>query len=318
MALAMNLRPEYPPSNAAQALAQAIARLPQSARAKYQRLIGESEDTNALVGTVLERRKLAETRAVQATERARSTDPKYEAPQRIQAISDELEAARAALAEVDTALGLRNQQQAKAAQIVAQLRHFLTVEMRGPIRATNSRATPRKGESLQDAILRVRSELGTAQTELAQVKAAPPTRAEIEQQLIDHIQQLKNQGVPRWTLDSNNKVIVHWPDTSEFSVTGTFPAPSGGASRLLCHLFPDAMFAALTDGLDQWPEGLTAGERERRTQQLEHRILHLELSEEQLVDQAFASGVTVDRVWRSGWSVLGIEPDKMMEAQAAE
>jgi hypothetical protein len=114
-------------------------------------------------------------------------------------------------------------------------------------------------------------------------------------------------------------VQISWPDTSQFSVTGTFPAPSGGASKLLAYLFPDAMFAALTRGLDQWPEGVSAAARELRVAELEQHIRTLEYQEESLIEQAQAQGIEVHRIWRTGWSLLGVEPDRREElAQAAE
>jgi hypothetical protein len=223
------------------------------------------------VRTTVERRALQETRHIAAANRARDLVPKFESAEHIEAIQEEVTTSRAALDEIEAALSARNADQARTQQTVARIKQFLTVEMRGPIRAAKIRNPLRKGESLSDAIVRVRDQLNAAQNELAAVKATPPTRTEIEQQLHDHIQELKNQGVPRWTLDSNNRIQIAWPDTTSFSTTGVFPAPSGGATRLLAHLFPDTLYAALCDGLEDWPAGLPAAERARRIQQLESR-----------------------------------------------
>jgi hypothetical protein len=311
----MTLDRNPPPSSPQQALARAIARLPQRARAKYNELLAEAEDATTLVRATVERRKLLEDRYMVAA--SKRPDPRYEPPERVQAAKDELEASRAALDAVEEQMGARNAVQGRADQIVAQLKQFLATT-RGPIRACASiTAQPRNGEDIKAAITRVRADIGTAQRDLAAAKAAPPTKAEIEKQLSDAVQQLMNEGCPRWTLDSNNRVQIFWPDTTAFSSTGTYSAPSGGASKLLAYLFPDAVFAALSRGLDQWPAGVPAAERELRVAQLEQHIRYLEYQEESLVEQAQAQGIDVHRIWRNGWAVLGIEPDVREELQQA-
>jgi hypothetical protein len=304
---------EPPPSSPQQALTRAIARLPKGARAKYNKLVAEAEDATTLVRATVERRKLLEDRYM--TVASRRLDPRYE-PERVQAHQDELAQARAALDAVEEQLGARNAVQGRADQIVAQLKQFLATT-RGPIRAASITARPRHGEDAKAAVLRIRAELAEAHNNLATAKAAPPTRQEIEKQLSDHIQQLMNQGVPRWTLDADGKVIINWPDTTQFSSTGTYSAPSGGASKLLCYLFPDQCFAALSRGLEDWPQGVSAAERDLRVAQLEQHIRNLEYQEESLIEQAQAQGIDAHRIWRSGWAVLGVEPDVREELQQA-
>jgi hypothetical protein len=310
-------RPEYPPNSPQQALAQAVARLPTSARAKYNKLVAQAEDIDAVVRATVERRRLAETRVIAATQRAQSTDPRFASAEQVQAVHEEAETARAAMAEIETSLDAHNQAQARAQQTVAQLRQFLIAQTSGPVRVAGIASSRRKGEGLQDAIVRVRQELSTAQAELAQVKATPPTKIEITQQITDQINALREYA-PRWTLDANNKLVIAWPDTPQFSATGTFNAPSGSASKLLAWMFPDQLFALLTDGIDAWPEGLSASERQRRIQELEHRIRNLEHQEEDLIEAAEKQGIEVPRVWRSGWATLSIEPGQAEVLAAAE
>jgi hypothetical protein len=305
---------EPPPSNPQQALARAIARLPKTARAKYNKLVAEAEDAGTLVRATVERRKLLEDRYM--TVASRRPDPRYEPADRVQAHQDELAQARAALDAVEEQLSARNAVQGRADQMVAQLKQFLATT-RGPIRAASITARPRQNEDVKAAITRVRADIGEAQRDLAAAKTAPPTRAEIEKQLSDAVQQLMNEGCPRWTLDSNNRVQIFWPDTSQFSSTGNYSAPSGGASRLLAYLFPDAMFAALSRGLDQWPAGVSVAERKLRVAELEQHIRNLEYQEESLVEQAHAQGIDAHRIWRTGWAVLGIEADVREELQMA-
>jgi hypothetical protein len=291
----------------------ALGRLPPPARAKYNKLVTEAEDADALVRPTYERRKLLENSYVSLRARVSMVDSRNESPERVAELKAELEQARAAYDAVDQQLSARNDGKARADQMVAQLQHFLVGQASGPVQLAGVASSMRKGEGLQAAIDRVRNELSKAQSALASVKAAVSTRAEIEQQLHDYINSLREHG-PHWTLEGN-KVVVHSPDMTQFSGTGVFSAPSGSAIKLFAALLPDQLYAALTSGLDQWPEGLTTAERERRTQELEQQIRNLEHQEEHLITQALAQGLAVQRIYRNGWATLGLAPQRpQMEA----
>jgi hypothetical protein len=122
-----------PPSSPQQALARALARLPAAARSKYQRLLSEAEDATALVNTMQERRRTADGTCAAVEARYRLLNPR-DAPERLAAAKDELDQARAVLAEIETALSARNTVKARADQLVARLKQFLATEMHGPIR----------------------------------------------------------------------------------------------------------------------------------------------------------------------------------------
>jgi hypothetical protein len=169
---------------------------------------------------------------------------------------------------------------------------------------------------LKAAILRLRAELSTAQADLAAAKSASPTRAELEQQLREHVQSLIDGGRPRLNID-NGRLVVSYPDQVLFSGSGVYSAPSGSASKLFAALDPDRFYDYLAQWLNDIPEGLTQQERDLRIAQLQQHILRLEQQEESLVEQAFSSGVTVERVFRSGWATLGIEPNTREVLQEA-
>jgi hypothetical protein len=302
-----------PPSSPQQALARAVARLPQAARSKYNKLVSEAEDARALVRATVERRKVLEDRYTAAANRR--PDPRYELPDR-EAHQDELAQARAALDAVEEQLSARNAAQGRADQIVSQLKQFLVLELRGRIRAASVTA-PRNGEDIKAAIMRVRAELGTAHADLASAKTTTPTRAELEQQLKKHVQSLVTAGRPSLNID-NGRLVVTYPDQVMFSGSGVYSAPSGSASKLFAAIDPDRMYDYLSQWLEDIPAGLTAAERELRVAQLEQHIRRLEQQEECLIEMAQAQGVDVPRIFRSGWSLLLIEADTQQQLQAAE
>jgi hypothetical protein len=108
--------------------------------------------------------------------------------------------------------------------------------IRWPLRAASVEAKPHKGESLQDAIKRVRSEIMAAKGELAQVRSAPPTVEELGKQIITQVMQ--HAAKPDVVL-RDAKLRINWPDVINVGASNsTLGAPSGSTSRMLCWLFP--------------------------------------------------------------------------------
>lgn len=305
----------YPPHTPQQAIAQSVARLPSTARAKYQRLCAQADDAETLARACQARRVTIEDRYASTARRASYIDQRAD-PQGAEALRLELEQARVELEQVETDLRHRNDAVRAAQQVVIRVQDFLAVHMIGPVRAAAVTAEPRKNEDVRAAIARVRTQLATAQNEVTQVKSVPPTQQEIRDQLRQEVQRLMDAGTPHWSYDQG-RINVQWPDASPYgSPASVLTAPAGSASALVAALFPDQMFALLTRGLDDMP-GLSATERAHRIDELTQQISQLELQEEGLVEQAVAQGIEVFRRGSaSPWAVLGIE--QSWEAQAAE
>ena len=86
----------------------------------------------------------------------------------------------------------------------------------------------RDGESVTDAIRRLRSEIGRTRAELAYVRDAPLPAAEVKAALVDHIDRMAMQGRPRVAVEGT-QVVVKWPDEQQFNAPGeALVAPSGG------------------------------------------------------------------------------------------
>ncbi len=130
---------------------------------------------------------------------------------------------------------------------------------------------PREGESLSDAILRLRHEIGMARGELQQIKTAPPPAAEIKAALVAEVDRMAAEGKPRVSIDGG-RIAIHWPDVQPYAVSGAaLAAPSGSGSKMLAALFGDQLKKLLTAGSRrgqgrdcQLPSGRSACARSRR------------------------------------------------------
>jgi hypothetical protein len=193
----------------AYSLTQVVERLPAHAQQKYQELKGQLSDAEALQRSLMDRIKEAEDKAAHiARRRSYSNDTGLDA---------ELEACRASLDRLERERTRRNGIRANTEQVVSRINNFLLARMSGaadiapPPRLRSLPAARRKGESIGDALLRVRREIAAAKAELLQIKSAPPPSDEIKIAIIETVKALAEEGRPRVTSDGG-KVALHLPD----------------------------------------------------------------------------------------------------------
>jgi hypothetical protein len=208
----------------------------------------------------------------------------------------------------------RNGVRANTEQVVSRLDNFVMQLFSGASDATPPRwpATvpgPAEGESVGDALVRVRHEISIAQGELRQIKTAPPPAAEIKAALAAEVDRMAAEGLPRIVL-SGGKVTVQWPDVQMYAGPGgALSAPSGSASKMLCALFPEQFKQLLAAGVDV-QGGIPAADRPRLIGEAEARILALEIGEERLVMAALDAGLEVHRrIDASPWAILYAEQE---------
>jgi hypothetical protein len=298
-----------------------LAAMPACARRKYRSLESSIADAGALVKSCMAHETELEGRLADLHGRFRSTDPKDGA--RIGELNREREDLAADLQAARDERAKRNAVRASTEQIVSQLRYnFLSSEnCHGSwgLRAyAGPPAKPREGESLGDAIRRVRSEIARIQAAIAHTKQAPPAPAEVKSFLAGEVDRLAREGRPTVSFDAG-KVKLHWTDVQEFAVPGSaLAAPSGSASKMFCWLFHDQILQALTAGADAIEGGLTATERAARLAELQGDLLLAERAEEQLIEMALAAEIDVHRRRdASAYALLGIELITEAEAIAA-
>jgi hypothetical protein len=303
-----------------------LARLPPCARSKYQRLVAQSADTEALINSSIAKQKPLEVSFSDLEHRRQFLDPKSE-PEALAAVEAEMDGLRSEHARLDRERSARQASKQNTDQIIAGLREVFLLggKLTWPVHELRIEARPQEGETLTDAILRTRTEIAVASSELAAVRHASGTLEELGIQIIEEIERKAARGKPRVSVNAS-KLSVHWSDVVSFAPKGTvISAPMGSGSDMMCWLFQKEIAQKLVaDLLAQHQEsggpGISEEERSERTKELEARVMRLEHEEECLIDQALAQGVEVHRrTGASPWALLGIAPGAAEEVlQAAE
>jgi hypothetical protein len=311
--------PAWMPPTRTQALSVALSRLPASARAKYDGYVAAVEDAQALMESALRRARDLEDKFQVAVDRAdravRAAAQGATAASAVTAARDAADAVRREYRALEIERDRRRAAHGQAAQTIARLDTFLLSGV-PPCRAVAVQARAQDGETLQQALERVRAAIGVAQREAGRVRSAPLPAETIAAQIRDQVRQLAAQGMPHVTIGAGDTPPrIEWPDGP---MIGALGAPSLGGSKLLAALFPKQLEALLLSGVDKI-QGISPAERAERLAKLAADILGLEHEEEALVELALAKGLDVDRRGDvSGFGLLGIEPISPAELMAAE
>jgi hypothetical protein len=286
-------------------LSAALERLPMVARRKYRALQSIVDDAGALTKASMARESDIESAIGDLRRRLAFVDLRTERFRSVE-LKEEIEALGVELEQIKAERSKRNSVRSNTEQVLAQLNVHIPALAAQRLRAATTVAQPEKGETLANAILRVRSEIKQARGDLYQLKAAPLPRAEIEQQIRAHVQQLVRDGTPRLDL-RGGAVKVYWPDKAGFSATGS--APAGAASALFAWLFPQQVYEMLIGGVDETiVGGVSSADRISVGAEIEASIRTLGHQEESLIVAALAAGIEVHRRYdASPFALLGVE-----------
>lgn len=304
-------------------LGQALSRLPARARNKYRALQALVDDARALQGASQERGKGLDETIYHLEMRLDRLDPRGEKDE-IKAVKEELEAAKQALNTLTEQRDKRNAARANAEQVLAQLQPFVMaltdVDRRhqvGRLRpVTEANYKLKKGETIIDAVERLRSEIGRIQSEIGRLRQAPLPPNEIKNKIRYEVDKLAQAGAPTLRVDGG-KVNLTFPDMVLFS-EGAKMAPEKSATQLMAWMFRDELLDRLLEGVDNIEGGIPLSERAPREAELRTRMLTLEHEEEHFVEQAQAAGLECHRrVSASPFALLGIEGTPI-EAEADE
>jgi hypothetical protein len=286
-------------------LSTMVERLAPSASAKYHALTGRLDEVHALLKLCLDQEKDLDTRRnVCARALHSSALPESDAAnKRLREQLAQLDREHEVLERKRSRL---NSARGNLDQTLSHLRNALPGCYGSPA-AEPIVAEPREGETISDAILHVRGEIGGKQSELVAIKSAPWPAAEQRAWLHQQIAQLQKDG-PRLIVGQDGRPEIFSPDVSQFAPPGaTFVAPSGSALRLLASLFPDQLFACLEQQIVDAPHAIAFADRPQRIREIEQQILRLEFAEESLIEQALESGIEVHRrPQASVYAILGL------------
>jgi hypothetical protein len=298
--------------------AQALELLPPSARRRYARLTEAVEDGKARAQALTARLGTRDHALMMARNAvAVASDPatRQRAEEEMEFLQGEIERLQAERSKVSGAG--RNAEQVQS-QLSSWITGFLFADQTrhpGPLRDFGPVPVELlEGESLADAIIRFRSAISRARSELASLAAAPPSRDECVAAVHNFVAQLGVEGQPVFRAEAN-KITITLPDQQLYAPPNSaFSAPSLGASRLLAAMNPEAFEAWLLASISLPEGGVPAVERARLTTETEAKLLMLERQEECLIEQALEAGVAVDRRYAaSGWALLNLTNERVSE-----
>jgi hypothetical protein len=285
-------------------LSVALAKLTPRARLKLQRFQADVEDCRALQTTLQDRWRSVDHALMIARSNLGATAGGTSAMDKRHQdrLADEVAALEQQLAAVDRERNARNAALARAERVLVPLMHqFLPGLSEGPVAYGDDAAVfvdieptasgrPREGESVEQAIARVRSTIWRLQGEIGRLKSAPPPVADIKAKITAQVDAMAALGAPQLDL-AEGHVRITWPDAASFNGG---PAPLA-ASKLALWLHKDAILAALlasADGIEGGPPLASRGPLEV---ELRRQLRSAEQDEEALIEVAERQGIAVDR-----------------------
>jgi hypothetical protein len=151
---------------------------------------------------------------------------------------------------------------------------------------------PRDGETLIQAVTRLRDKIIAAKRHLAAVKIAPLPRADQKALAAAHVKALAERGRPRVSVERDAFAAVFIDPRADFGVTSDY------VSCVLAWLEPVQMLSALEHEIDALPvpqQPMPAAERQKREADLAADLDRLEREEEALIEAAAAQGTEIAR-----------------------
>lgn len=187
----------------------------------------------------------------------------------------------------------QNQRQQEIAALVSRIREWLRALPSGstlePAEAVTAKL--RKGETLTDALTRVRDEIAVTQRDLRAVQAAPLPKADLKHKVREHVDTMAQRGRPKVSTNRGALGVSFASESYSTPSTDRFVS-------VMAWLFPDAMTTRLQAEIDALPEpalALSAREKAERSAELISNLLHLERQEEALIERTLGDGLDVLR-----------------------
>jgi hypothetical protein len=163
-----------------------------------------------------------------------------------------------------------------------------------------------KGESLNDALTRVRDQITAVKGHRYAVASAAPPKAVRKEAARRYVDEMAKLGAPNITIRDGKFEVAFGAGTAKSFV----PQSVKGAAQLFAWIDPAAFLKRLTDAIDAMPEPvhvMDTDERDRRILTLTSDLEKLEIEEESIVEAAADDGIEVlRRPDASPAAVLGV------------
>jgi hypothetical protein len=275
--------------------------LPPAARAKLVALVGQA--TDARDATASASRRLGELRQ----KLDYSDRPPPDAPN--------IEHEMARLSSVRSAQDRRHR---AFADLTANIQAWLTA-LPPPTALEMARVPasdqPRDGETVLDAITRVRTEIDHTLSVLAVVERAPLPKADLKRLAEQHVEELAKRGQPTVTATAEGLSIKF--NGADSWATGSRES----AVALLAWLHAGQMISRIWGQIDKLPENpnaMSTDRKQERIADIRGSLDGLERHEEALIERAIREGLDVQRrVDADPMAVLGVIVAKPKRVKAA-
>ncbi|WP_454644529.1 hypothetical protein [Bradyrhizobium liaoningense] len=261
--------------------------LPSHAKSKLDRLVDAENEAFDLLN--------ATQRRLSDLNRALATAPENVAP--------EIEAEIARLSTRRDELGARHRARA---DLNSALRLWLN-QTRSPLEdARPVKAAPQEGETISDAVLRLRQRNAVLTQERIKVMRASIPKEDLKNAVSHYVKSLAERGAPRIIAEHgrNIEVIFSGNDTwSDQGITKKLPA-------ILAWFDPATLEARLIAAVDAAPDAfaLSAAERQEMLAGIEAELLQGEMEEEALITLSEAAEAPImRRINADARAVLGVQ-----------
>jgi hypothetical protein len=278
--------------------------LPAPAAEKFRSLVQAANDANALARSTLGSLDTLQDRLGEAQNLADSASDDIragKAKEHVASVQKQLEHLREVFQR-------RQAEHAQAQQIVNQVDLWL-----GRLHPEETRlemvkpAAPdlREGETVAQAVDRIRKAISEAEAELAQTRRAPPPRGDLRSLAAEIVIARSRKGRPRLRCDPKQGLLVEWNNPESWSAGSV-----DDYVNLLAWLSPEVMAEKLFQEIDAQlkPEGgLSFAERETKLNQLVRQLDRLQREEESLIEMAAVQGLAIARRMHAAPSaILGV------------
>lgn len=290
---------------------------PAAARARLLRLKGEADDCRDAAASAT--RRVGELR--------KGIDYTTERP------PENADAINLEIARLDGVRSVQDRRHRDLAELVAHLDEWLRRQPRHIVfeeARVVERVSPNEGESIPQAIERLRREIDNTQAVLRHVEMAPPPKAILKAQAEAQIEALAKQGTPQLTITPEGISVKFRPKeyTPNFGMSaasdnGGVPFASNSpefAAALLAFLHPAILISRvwkIIDGLPENKNAMTVERKRERLADIRGNLQQLERWECSMVDRANDEGIEVShRVDADARAVLGIQVKTSKRAAA--
>jgi hypothetical protein len=219
------------------------------------------------------------------------------------------------IARLQAVRQVQSNRQRALASLCANIGNWMLAQPRtAEFEVASASAAPQEGETVSEAIARVRHRIEETKATLRRTENAPMPNSDIKALVPRYVAELAERARPKITAGGGSLAVA-------FGEAKGFAFSRHDVTALLAWRDPAGMIASLEAEIDALPEPdfvLPATEKAKRLEEGQRALLQLERSEEALIGRASVEGIDVlRRANADPRAVLGIRSKRRAAAKAA-